>query len=185
MKNTSLLLTAMFLMTPFIHGCASTEELYAQYDEQACRVALEQAPSGITVVRELSTDETMTWEPVVRFDLEMDVLGRQAKERLDRDVAVLERYPEMRVSVRGFTDASGDKDFNAALASRRVDMVAAYLLSKGVTSARMDKVPLGEGLPLQIAEPEARVPLNRRVELLLLDVNGNPLAYQVGNLNDY
>ncbi|MGQ7845577.1 OmpA family protein [Granulosicoccus sp. 3-233] len=179
----SFLPMLLLSVLPGMHGCATTEELYAQYDKQSCRVALEQVPSGELVVHEIarkeSRNEALIWEPVVRFDIEQDVLSTASRDRLDRDVFVLHRYPELRVSVRGFTDASGARAFNARLAARRVQVVVDYLRSQGIDSGRMDKVPLGEGLPLKLAGPEARVPENRRVELMLLDVNGNPLALTV------
>lgn len=181
MKKCFVILTASLSSLLLLQGCASTEELYAQYDELACRVALEQSPGGDTLVRELVSDETMTWEPVIRFALQADELSMASKERLEQDASVLVRYPELRVSVRGFTDASGTTAFNAALAEKRVKSVVAYLRDNGVHPSRMDEVPLGEGLPLLSGGPDGKVPDNRRVELFLLDINGNPISYRVGN----
>lgn len=178
MKKMSMML-AWLTASQLVQSCTSTEQLYARYDERACRVSLEQTPSGHVVVRELTRDESMLWEPLVRFELEQDVLGSAEMQKLDRDVSVLLRFPELRLSVRGFTDASGSRAFNTNLAKRRVKVVIDYLRSRGVAEHRMDAVPLGEGLPLSLSK-SAREPLNRRVELLLLDANGQPLRLQLG-----
>ncbi len=160
-------------------GCVTTEELYAEYDDQACRVSLVKTTSGHTVVKELVSDRSMAWEPSVLFALGKDNLGENQKRRLDQDVAVLKRYPELRVSVRGYADASGTALFNRDLAARRAAKVASYLVKSGIDRDRVQQTSLGEGMPIKQAEAEAAVPVNRRVELVLMDVNSNLVRYQV------
>lgn len=176
-RATALLLAAFVALA---QGCVSTDELYAEYDEQACRVNIERAPSGDTYVRELGTDRTMTWEPVIHFALEKHDLAAPETRKLDRDIAVLARYPELHVSVRGYADRTGTVEFNRALSVRRVASVASYLRSKGIDRSRLEEVALGEDLPLVDTVTEDKVPFNRRVELLLMDVNGNPVPFGIG-----
>ena len=198
-----------------LQGCASTEELYAQYDDQFCRVVMEPAPAAALpeppapaappllaappaaaspataapaasppairylVVRERATGETMVWSPAVRFGLNSAELTSRAKVRLRNDVAVLEAYPGMRVGVRGYADAVGPVEYNRALSARRADSVVRFLVSAGVSRDRIEVSALGEDMPLENAPAEAAVPINRRVELLLLESGGEPVPLEL------
>lgn len=160
-------------------GCVSTEALYAEYDERICRVAVETSSAGDARVRELGTERTMRWEPLIGFAHDGDVLTESEKRRLDRDVAVLRAYPALRASVRGFTDARGPSAHNRELAERRVRSVTDHLRARGIADERLTEVPLGEGLPLVQPDDGERIPPNRRVELLLTDAEGLPLPLLV------
>ena len=160
-------------LVALVQGCVSTEALYAEYDARACRVALESSSGGgDTRVRELGTERTMRWEPVIGFALDDATLDARATRRLDLDVAVLRAFPTLRVSVRGFADASGTRAHNREVAARRVSAVLAHLAARGIDLARTDALPIGEGVPLVADGRRATPALERRVELSLTDADG-------------
>jgi len=167
-----------FTLTTVVQGCVTTEELYAEYDEQSCRVALVELPGGKTMVQELVSDRSMRWEPAIYFALGDDVVSAIEKRRLDRDIAVLKQYRELRVSVRGYADRSGSNEFNRDLAARRATSVVNYLIAGGLSRSRIEKVSEGEDLPIVRTRDEQKLQVNRRVELLLMDINGNLVPYE-------
>ena len=160
-------------------GCASTEELYAQYDEQVCLVENVDAEPQKIIVREYLTRNTLAWQPAVYFDYKRDFLNAAERERLLENIEVLSRYPELRVVVRGFADERGSRRYNRNLAERRVRFVMNFIAGRGVARHRMEAMPLGEELPFLNARNETVFAINRRVELLLMDGSGRPVSYRV------
>lgn len=174
------IITATIALTGavFLQGCVTTDELYAQYDVHACRVALVQASSGKTLVQDIASDRTMTWEPAVYFETNKSDIKAQGKLHLDTDIKVLKTYRELRVSVRGFADAVGDIQSNRALSKKRTESVVDYLVAGGIARSRIEDFALGEDMPLIDTADEQALPVNRRVELFLMDINGNLVRYQ-------
>ena len=166
-----------------LQGCISTDALYAAYDEHACRVAIVETASGETLVQELGSIEpkTMGWEPAINFETGIADLDSQAKRLLDKDIAVLKQYRELRVNVRGYADKVGTEASNRELSKRRADSTVSYLVAGGISRSRIEAVSLGEDGPLVNTKDEQELATNRRVELVLLDFNGNLVRYKIGN----
>nr|MBX2824731.1 OmpA family protein [Gammaproteobacteria bacterium] len=164
-------------------GCASTEELYAQYDEKACLLPVAETKDRV-VVKEVLYRDSLVWEPAVYFDYKKDFLQGRESERLKENLAVLKKYPDLRVVIRGFTDAVGSNRYNQDLAERRVKFVFNYLRGQGIAARRMVNMPLGEEMPFLRSRDEAGDAINRRVELVLTDGSGRPVAYRVESFMD-
>jgi OOP family OmpA-OmpF porin len=105
----------------------------------------------------------------VNFDFDKDTLRPDAVVILDEAVAVLAKYPELRVEVAGHTDLCGDEAYNQGLSQRRAQVAYDYLTSKGVDPARMvGPNGYGESRPLESTEqtfPTCKNETNRRTEL--------------------
>lgn len=87
---------------------------------------------------------------------------------LDQTVAMLQKYPTVRLEISGHTDSSGDAGQNRALSQQRAEAVRAYLVERGVAAARLDAKGYGADFPIgNNATPEGRAQ-NRRVEFKLL-----------------
>ncbi|RUL65903.1 OmpA family protein [Dyella dinghuensis] len=85
---------------------------------------------------------------------------------LDQAVDTLKRYPQVHVTVAGYTDSVGTATYNQGLSERRAKIVYDYLTSHGIDASRLEG-PIGHGLndPIdtnKTAEGRAR---NRRTEL--------------------
>lgn len=163
--------------TLLLAGCASDEELFAQYDK-FCSSKICLATLAEVSYTPLPPDYTL-WEPAVYFGFDKHHLIEVEYARLDRNIKVLEENPGFKVSVRGFTDSFNSQAYNLALADRRQNTVATYLLSKGIAEDRIIATKAGELLPIKDSEAEEDRILNRRVEMLLLDETGRPLAFGV------
>lgn len=118
------------------------------------------------------------WEPAVYFGFDLATLNAAEQARLDRDLLVLKKNPQLKLSVQAFTDSKGSISYNRRLAEQRQNTVQSYLMSKGLDKARILVSPLGEELPILGSSEKERV-INRRVELMLLDSTGRPLSLSI------
>lgn len=95
-----------------------------------------------------------------------------AQRTVDRLAAVLQRYPERRVLIEGYTDDLGSREFNLDLSQRRAEAFRAALLAAGVDGTRIEVRGHGQDSPVaDNGTPEGRQ-LNRRVEIVFSDGQG-------------
>lgn len=168
-------ISAAVLVIFSVSGCVSTEELYAQYDAVDCNFVATEDVAGVINLHEQNTDTHFPWEPAVYFALESSELTSDERARLDRSMQVMKQFPTLIVGLQGFTDRSGSVIYNKNLAEQRVKAVEAYLGSSGIALSRVVLQPLGEVLPPIDSDESADKLINRRVELMLLDVVGKPV----------
>jgi len=133
-------------------------------------------PAGVIVdstgcpIAQRITDK-ITLSDNVRYESGSAELSPAAQEILDDVVQSLRAYPETRIEIRGFTDATGPADFNMELSQRRADAVLQYLVSQGIDVDRMTARGFGENPDYFVADnatPEGRQK-NRRVEIISVD----------------
>jgi outer membrane protein OmpA-like peptidoglycan-associated protein len=79
---------------------------------------------------------------------------------------VLRRHPDLRLAIRGHTDAVGTEEANQVLSERRARAVRAALIERGVASARIVAEGRGKRELLPSVDPDS--PQNRRVEFVRL-----------------
>jgi len=85
---------------------------------------------------------------------------------LDQAVDTLQRYPQVHVTVAGYTDSVGKDAYNQGLSERRAKIVYDYLTGHGIDASRLEG-PIGHGKNDPVADNKtadgrAR---NRRTEL--------------------
>ncbi len=86
-------------------------------------------------------------------------------EILQKVAHSLEAYPEVAIEIRGHTDSAGAAEANRDLSQRRALSVREYLVSLGISAARLTAVGYGEDYPIaDNATPDGRA-RNRRVEI--------------------
>ena len=68
----------------------------------------------------------------------------------------------MRVTIEGHADERGTREYNLALGARRANAVKEFLVSVGVSSARIDTVSYGKERPVCTESNEACWTQNRR-----------------------
>jgi outer membrane protein OmpA-like peptidoglycan-associated protein len=89
---------------------------------------------------------------------------------LDRVAASLQQYPNSLVDVYGYTDTVGSADSNQRLSEQRAQAVANYLISRGVSSARIRWMGFGETNLKVSTGDNVNEPQNRRVEIKIIPV---------------
>ena len=89
-------------------------------------------------------------------------------EELEVVVGLLNKYPGMRILVKGHTDSQGDPSRNLRLSRQRAKKVRDYILNSGIPSSRVEGKGYGGNVPIASNETEATRKLNRRVEFTIL-----------------
>lgn len=88
-----------------------------------------------------------------------------AGSKLDEVVSAARQYPEIDLTVTGYTDSTGSLQANERLSKARADAVKAYLVGKGVESRRIETAGRGPADPVaDNATADGRAQ-NRRVEI--------------------
>jgi outer membrane protein OmpA-like peptidoglycan-associated protein len=107
-----------------------------------------------------------SFDLVVNFDHNADVLTKSAKDNLDEFAKALkdDRLATAAFVVEGHTDGKGSDTYNLGLSERRARAVVRYLQEKGVDDAKLASRGYGKAKP-KTADPFD--PANRRVETRL------------------
>ena len=92
-------------------------------------------------------DITQTLPHVIYFDTDMSSIKREFGTPLNNLAAYLNQNPSARVTLNGYTDGSGSREYNVALGFRRAKSVANYLRVAGVSNDAYDIVAFGEEGP--------------------------------------
>ncbi len=105
----------------------------------------------------------------VNFDNDSSVIKPESATELDRALGLLRNDPVVRGRIEGHTDSVGSDAYNQKLSQRRADAVREYFVARGIDTARLNAVGLGEGNPIaDNSTPEGRAE-NRRVLLVRTD----------------
>jgi peptidoglycan-associated lipoprotein len=98
----------------------------------------------------------------VHFEYNAFNVTDEDKGTLQRQATWLQRYPQVRVTVEGHCDERGTREYNLALGARRANSVKEYLVSLGVSSARLDTISYGKERPICTESDESCWAQNRR-----------------------
>ncbi len=97
----------------------------------------------------------------VFFGLDRSDLSAEARQILERQAAWLQRYPNVQLLVAGNCDERGTREYNLALGARRAAAARDYLVSLGVSGARLQTVSYGKERPLDPRSNEEAWSVNR------------------------
>ncbi len=102
----------------------------------------------------------------VTFGINRDHLSAEAQAELDKLAQDIQGNKRFFVAVEGFTDSTGEREYNEALSRRRAEAVVEYLVAKhDVPVYRVHVVGLGSEKPVDEAHTAAARAKNRRVEV--------------------
>jgi len=106
-----------------------------------------------------------------RYNLRPD-----ARAGLDKLVALMRQYPNMKVELRSHTDSRSDADFNQTLSENRAKSSANYLFKRGISRSRVEFKGYGETMLVNgcsdgVTCTEEQHALNRRTEIKILQMN--------------
>ncbi len=81
----------------------------------------------------------------ILYDLDKANIRKDAAQILDDSVvALLKRFPSVTIELGSHTDCRASAEYNRDLAQRRADSAVAYIISKGIDSARLTAKGYGE-----------------------------------------
>ncbi|MEM9930464.1 MAG: DUF6089 family protein, partial [Bacteroidota bacterium] len=99
----------------------------------------------------------------IRFNSAKATFRQESFAIMDQVADVLQRYPDYRAAIGGHTDSIGSSATNQKLSERRAKACYDYLISKGISPARLSYTGYGEKNPIADNINEAGRKQNRRV----------------------
>jgi outer membrane protein OmpA-like peptidoglycan-associated protein len=94
-----------------------------------------------------------------------------AAPNLNKLAVFLDEYADRTVFIEGHTDNVGSESMNIQLSQRRADSVKTYLVSQGIAPGRLSTAGLGESSPLTGNNTATERQQNRRVEVIISNIN--------------
>lgn len=150
------------------NGCVKEEEIFVDYGD------LSQLDSELYSVY-------YEWPSVINFDFDDFQLDYSDKLKLDKVAQTLLSNIELKVALIGSADPEGSENYNNILSQNRALSVAKYLIDSGVMRTRIVVTSSGVSSKyLKTNDREANF-VNRRVQILLLGTDSNPveMMYEV------
>jgi outer membrane protein OmpA-like peptidoglycan-associated protein len=163
---------------------AVTERLAANDAQQNAQAARQQTQDAENrsrqleaQLKELEAKKTDRGMVITLGDVLFDTNKSQLKSGGMRNVQKLadffKQYPQRKVMIEGFTDSTGSDSRNQVLSDQRADSVRIALLGMGMGADRITSRGYGESYPIAGNNTAAGRQLNRRVEVIVSDDNGN------------
>jgi outer membrane protein OmpA-like peptidoglycan-associated protein len=125
--------------------------------------------------RAIKVGETLKLDNIY-YDFTKFFIREDAKPDLDKVVAAMSRYPNMRVELGSHTDARGSDDSNYQLSYNRAKAAVDYIVSRGIAPDRIVYKGYGESVILnqcfngvKCSDMEHQV--NRRTEVKVLSID--------------
>jgi outer membrane protein OmpA-like peptidoglycan-associated protein len=112
------------------------------------------------------SDSTITLSEVL-FEVNSYRLKQELIPTLDSIATYLRKQSKTSVNVSGHTDNTGKEDYNLTLSSQRAEVVAEFLLERGVDPERVNFIGMGSSQPILPNDTPAGRRKNRRVEILI------------------
>jgi outer membrane protein OmpA-like peptidoglycan-associated protein len=97
-------------------------------------------------IESIIVDDRVVLNPIF-FDLDKHNIKPQAAFELDKLVAIMEKYPRIKIKVESHTDNRGKDAYNLELSERRAQSTVQYVISKGISKDRISGEGKGETDP--------------------------------------
>nr|WP_221442787.1 OmpA family protein [Aequorivita sp. 609] len=111
---------------------------------------------------------------MICFDFDKANARPDAQVELEKIVATLNEYPQLKLNIRSHTDSRGNDAYNKALSQKRATSTIDYIVSKGIESSRLKSEGLGESVLINncsngVKCSEAEHQKNRRSEFIIIE----------------
>jgi peptidoglycan-associated lipoprotein len=110
----------------------------------------------------------------IYFDFDKATIKKESEVTLDKVVAIMKKYPTLKIEVGSHADARGTDSYNMALSERRAASTLNYLVNHGIEKDRLTSKGYGESMPLNdCTKPtgcsNAQYSKNRRSEFTIMN----------------
>lgn len=105
-------------------------------------------------------------EGIIGFDLDKKKILPEMYSELDRKVELMNKLPNVKVTLEGHTDEQGSEQYNYELGMDRAVAARNYMISKGISPDRLKVSSKGKSEPRVKGTDENSRRINRRVEFL-------------------
>ncbi len=104
------------------------------------------------------------------FDVDRSTLRPESRVELERVRLLLQAQPALTLTIAGHTDSDADDAHNQRLSRDRAEAVRSWLIDAGIAPERLAARGYGESKPVATNETEEGRQRNRRVEIVIDDV---------------
>ncbi|MDR0830915.1 MAG: OmpA family protein, partial [Prevotellaceae bacterium] len=155
-----LLLLIIIVVAIFLccRGCNKTDTVAETPAIEVTESTVQAIPSDIQ-----DFDAAKTNIGAVTFKSGASQVSEESSPALDDFVALMAKYPEMKIKINGYASPEGNAAFNQKLSEKRAKSAFDLLVKKGADAARLSYEGKGSADIIDAANPEA----NRRIEFLL------------------
>lgn len=102
----------------------------------------------------------------INFDVDQSFVKAENRETLVQIVEALQKNQDLKISIEGHTDNTGNASHNKTLSEKRAKAVMDQIVSLGIPADRLKSAGFGSEKPLVANDSESNKALNRRVELV-------------------
>ena len=159
---------------------ARAEAEKAQDEAGKAQSSAERALRGVDTLAnrlEALDDYEVVAQETVLFAFASSKLSDEAKQQLDAAASQLTGEAPFVIEVRGFTDKTGNPDYNLALSEKRAQAVVRYLITQhNIPLHRIFTAGLGSENPAADNTTREGRKMNRRVEVTVYRANAPALA---------
>jgi peptidoglycan-associated lipoprotein len=156
--GASLVLLSAGLM---LAGCSTNKPVNEAPPPMAPAPQASAAPTS-TIVPGSAEDLRVNVGDTVHFGYNAYNVEDNDKGTLQRQATWLQKYPGIRVTVEGDCDERGTREYNLALGARRANAVKEFLVSLGISGARIETISYGKEHPVCSESNEDCWAQNRR-----------------------
>jgi peptidoglycan-associated lipoprotein len=103
----------------------------------------------------------------IHFDFDKYDIRPGDAALLKENAALLNKYPNVKIQMEGHCDERGTVEYNLALGERRANQAKNYLVSLGISSARISTISYGKEKPLDPGHNEGAWAKNRRAHTVV------------------
>ena len=167
MKSVLTLLLSAALIA-FMVGCAKKPKVESETKPTT-------TTKGSTETQENTNkagdNEGVNTEPSSRFaaiyfDFDKYNLRDDAKDDLKKNIDVMKKESDLKITVEGHCDERGTVEYNLALGERRAKSARDYMVSLGIKGDRISTISYGKERPKMMGHDEDSWAKNRRDEFV-------------------
>jgi peptidoglycan-associated lipoprotein len=109
----------------------------------------------------------------VLFGYDSSDIDGTAQDILRKEAGWMQKNSSVRITIEGHCDERGTREYNLALGDRRAEAVKSYLVSLGVSAARIGTISYGKERPEAVGSDDASYAQNRRG---VTTISGGPVG---------
>lgn len=99
------------------------------------------------------------------FETSSATLKPDSDEQLKNIAEILKAYPNVEIKIGGYTDNTGNPQFNLKLSQERADSVMSELVALGIPANRITATGYGEEFPVVANDTPENRAMNRRIDI--------------------
>jgi len=146
------------------------EEKAAREEVEARLKAAIRSLEEVAAIKEDARGTVITFSGAVLFGSGKSELLPIAQEQLGKVAEAIKQADDKKIIIEGHTDSRGSERYNRDLSEQRANAVRTFLVSRGVDAQRVTAVGMGESRPLADNRSSEGRANNRRVEIVLQDL---------------